>query len=205
MATSINQLKTVLIDFITILPEDYYLNIIAFDENHYKLFDKPQITNTITKKRALRFINNFSADNGTEMLGPIYEALFEKSPLENDHQIILMTDGAISYETEAVAMVHEYIGNKRFHVLGIGSAPNSYLAKGLAKTGRGSVLFVDNFNFEDKAEELFYKINRPVLKNLRVYLEKDHLLLPKKLPDVLAGDPISFFIKIPNIIKRRFS
>ena len=199
--TSINQLKNVLIDFITILPEDYYLNIIAFDENHYKLFDKPQITNTITKKRALRFISNFTADNGTEMLGPIYEALFEKSPLENDHQIILMTDGAISYETEAVAMVHEYIGNKRFHVLGIGSAPNSYLAKGLAKTGRGSVLFVDNFNFEDKAEELFYKINRPVLKNLRVYLEKDHLLLPSKLPDVLSGDPISFFIKIPNTSK----
>jgi Ca-activated chloride channel family protein len=100
-----------------------------------------------------------------------------------------------------VAMVHEYIGNKRFHVLGIGSAPNSYLAKGLAKTGRGSVLFVDNFNFEDKAEELFYKINRPVLKNLRVYLEKDHFLLPKKLPDVLSGDPISFFIKIPNTSK----
>ena len=199
--TSINQLKSVLIDFITILPDDYYLNIIAFDENHYKLFDKPQIANSITKRSALRFVNNFNADGGTEMLGPIYEALFEKSPLRNDHQIILMTDGVISYETEAVAMVHEYIGEKRFHVLGIGSAPNSYLAKGLAKTGRGSVLFVDNFTFEEKAEELFYKINRPVLKNLRVYLEKDHLLLPKKLPDVLSGDPISFFIKIPNSSK----
>jgi Ca-activated chloride channel family protein len=199
--SSIDQLKSVLTNFIYLLPDTYYLNIIAFNDDHYKLFKKPEIVNEVNKHRALQFVRNMHADSGTEMLGPIYEALFEKSPLQDNHQIILMTDGAVSNEMEAVAMVNEHIGNKNLHVVAIGSAPNSYLAKGLAKTGRGSFLYVNNDVFEEKAEELFYKINRPVLKNLRVYLDKEHLLLPKKLPDVLVGEPISFFIKIPNISK----
>ena len=197
--SSLRQMQSVLTNFINLFPDNHYLNIIAFDEAHYKLFSEPKMANKYTKQLARDFVSNFNADNGTEMLAPIYEALFENSPLPKDHQIILMTDGAISYETEAVAMVHEYIGDKRFHVVGIGSSPNSYLVKGLAKTGRGSFIYVDDFTFEEKAEELLFKINRPVIKNLRIYLEKDHFLLPKKLPDVLAGDPISFFIKIPNV------
>ncbi len=200
--TSLRQMQSVLTNFINLLPDHHYLNIIAFDDAHYKLFNQPKLANQLTKKLAIDFVSNFNADNGTEMLAPIYEALFEYSPLPKDHQIILMTDGAISYETEALAMVHEYIGNKRFHVVGIGSSPNSYLVKGLAKTGRGSFIYVDDFTFEEKADELLFKINRPVLKNLRIYLENDHFLLPKKLPDVLAGDPISFFIKIPNASRK---
>ena len=137
------------------------------------------------------------------MLGPIYEAILEKSPLPLDQHIILMTDGAISYEREALAIVHEYIGDKRFHVVGIGSAPNSYLIKGLAKTGRGSYLYGDVFN--QKAKNLFYKINRPVLKNLRLFAGNEHYLLPNRLPDVLAGDPINFFIKFPNMKKEELT
>ena len=58
-------------------------------------------------------------------------------------QVVLMTDGSIGYENEMMAVVHEHIGDKRFHVVGIGSAPNSFLIKGMAKAGRGSYLYVD--------------------------------------------------------------
>ena len=112
-----------------------------------------------------------------------------------------MTDGAISYEKEALAIVHEYIGDKRFHVVGIGSSPNSYLVKGLAKTGRGSYLFVDGLSFKKETQDLLFKINRPVLKNLRLFVGNDNYLLPNKLPDVLSGDPINFFIKVPDTLK----
>ena len=61
-----------------------------------------------------------------------------------------MTDGAISYETQAIALVNEHIGSKRFHVVGIGNAPNSYLVKGLSKSGRGSFIYVDTFTFKEK-------------------------------------------------------
>ena len=116
-----------------------------------------------------------------------------------------MTDGAISYEREALAIVHEYIGDKKFHVVGIGSSPNSYLVKGLAKTGRGSYLFVDDSSFKKETQDLLFKINRPVLKNLRLFVSDEHYLLPNKLPDVLAGDPINFFIKIPNTKKEELT
>ena len=196
--SSLSQMKSILIDFINQLPEYHYINIIAFDDSHYKLFKNPKVASQNNKLTALKFIKNFNADNGTEMLGPIYEAILERSPLPLDHHIILMTDGAISYEREALAIVHEYIGEKKFSVVGIGSAPNSYLVKGLAKTGRGSYLFVDNSNFKEKTNDLLYKINRPVLKNLELLVGNNHYLLPNKLPDVLAGDPINFFIKIPD-------
>ena len=203
--SSLAQMRSTLIDFINKLPEYHYINIIAFDDNHYKLFNLPKIANEHTKLQALKFIKNFEADNGTEMLGPIYEAILEKSPLPLDHHIILMTDGAISYEKEALAIVHEYIGKKRFHVVGIGSSPNSFLIKGLAKTGRGSYLFVDNLSFKKETQDLLFKINRPVLKNLRLFVGNDHYLLPNKLPDVLAGDPINFFIKVPDTLKEELN
>ena len=131
------------------------------------------------------------------MLDPVYEALFEKTGTL-DHQIILMTDGAISSDREMMALVKQYIGNKRFHVVGIGSAPNSYLIKGLARAGRGSFLYVDEFTFKNKAKELLFKINHPVIKNLELQLLQPHEILPKDFPDVMANDPISFFLKIPH-------
>ena len=201
--SSLSQMQSTLINFVNKLPEFHYINIIAFNDTHYKLFNKPKLASQNNKLLALNFIKNFEAENGTEMLGPIYEAMLEKSPLPLDHHIILMTDGAISYERDALAIVHQYIGDKKFHVVGIGSAPNSYLVKGLAKTGRGSYLFVDNSNFKKKTNELLYKINRPVLKNLKLLIANDHYLLPNKLPNILAGDPINFFIKIPYIKKEK--
>ena len=198
--SSLRQMKSVLIDFINTLPEHHYINIIAFDDKYYKLFSSPKQVTSYNKYAALRFIKDLHGGGGTKMLAPVYEALFEKtSPL--DHQIILMTDGAISTEKETMALVNQYIDNKRFYVVGIGSAPNSYLIKGLARAGRGSFLYVDDYTFKDKAKELLFKINHPVIKNLKLQLSTQYEILPKKFSDVIANDPISFFLKIPNVKK----
>ena len=198
--SSLRQMKSVLIDFINILPEQHYINIIAFDDKYYKLFSSPKQATASNKYTILKFIKDLHDGGGTKMLAPVYEALFEKTaPL--DHQIILMTDGAISSERETMALVNQYIGNKRFHVIGIGSSPNSYLIKGLARAGRGSFLYVDGYTFKKKAKELLFKINHPVIKNLELQLSKQYEILPKKFSDVIANDPISFFLKIPNAKK----
>ena len=198
--SSLRQMQSVLIDFINTIAEQHYINIISFDDKYYKLFSLPKKATLHNKYTALKFIKKLKADHGTQMLAPVYEALFEKtSPL--DHQIILMTDGAISAEKETMALVNQYIGNKRFHVVGIGSAPNSYLIKGLARAGRGSFLYVDSFTFKEKTKELLFKINHPVIKNLELQLSKQYEILPKKFSDVIANDPISFFLKIPNTKK----
>ena len=51
---------------------------------------------------------------------------------------------------------------------------------------------------EEKIKELLFKINRPVLENLRVVLAQQHDMLPKKFPDILADEPITFYLKIPD-------
>ena len=67
----------------------------------------------------------------------------------------------------------------------------------MARAGRGSYLYVDG-NIKEKIKELLFKINRPVLENLRVVLAQQHDMLPKKFPDILADEPITFFLKIPD-------
>ena len=146
----------------------------------------------------MSFVRSLEADNGTNMLPPVYEAILEqRSSLSMKQQVVLMTDGAIDYETEMMGIVHEHIGDKRFHVVGIGSAPNSFLIKGMAKAGRGSYLYVDD-NIKNKIKELLFKINRPVLENMRVVMTKQHDILPKRFPDILVDEPIIFFLKIPD-------
>ena len=194
---SLRQMQGALIAFINQLPEHHYMNIIAFDDHHYKLFKAPKPAAQRIKQQALRFVRNMEADNGTNMLPPVYEAILEQPPLLMKQQVVLMTDGAIDYETEMMAIVHEHIGDKRFHVIGIGSAPNSFLIKGMAKAGRGSYLYV-NGNIKEKIKELLFKINRPILEDLRVVMLRQHEMLPKKFPDILADEPITFFLKIPE-------
>ena len=194
---SLRQMRDALITFINQLPEHHFINIIAFDDNHYKLFSKPKAANKSIKQQALKFVRDLNAGGGTNMLPPVYESILEKSTLPMKQQIVLMTDGAIDYETEMMSIVHEHIGKKRFHIVGIGSAPNSFLIKGIAKAGRGSYLYVDG-NIKEKINQLLFKINKPVLENLRVVMAQHHDMLPKKFPDILAKEPITFFIKIPD-------
>ena len=54
-----------------------------------KVYSSPKIANQDNKLEALKFVKNFKANFGTEMLSPIYEALFEKSPLRLNHHILL--------------------------------------------------------------------------------------------------------------------
>ena len=175
----------------------YLYALIAFNDEHYKLFKTPKPATHSIKQQALRFIRKMEASGGTIMLPPVYEAILEQPPLLMKQQVVLMTDGAIDYETKMMATVHEHIGDKRFHVIGIGSAPNSFLIKGIAKAGRGSYLYVDG-NFKEKIKELLFKINRPVLEDLRIDMIKQYQILPKKFPDILADEPITFFMKIPD-------
>ena len=195
---SIRKMKRALKEFINQLPEHHFINIIAFSDNHYKLFRNPKPATLHNKQRALKFVRDMRAEGGTRMLTAVYEAIFTKSSLisaPQGEQIVLLTDGAIDYETEMMAIVNEHIGDKRFYVVGIGNAPNSFLIKGLAKVGKGSHLYV-NHDITNKITELLFKINHPVIENLKVKIAKEHEVLPKKFPDVMAGDPITFFIKV---------
>ena len=87
------------------------------------------------------YVKDLLAEGGTNMMPPVYEAILEKTDFPMKHQIVLVTDGDIGFEEEMMAIVHEHIGKKRLHVVGIGSAPNSFLVKNLAKIGRGSHLY----------------------------------------------------------------
>ena len=52
---------------------------------------------------------------------------------------------------------------------------------------------------------LLDKIKKPVLKDLNINIETEYEIIPNKLPDLLAKDPINFFIKNKKFLLRRFT
>ena len=77
------------------------------------------------------------ANGGTEMLAPMKAALVDASPNDKIYlrQIVFITDGAIGNEQELFDTIAKGRGRTRVFMVGIGSAPNSYLMTRAAEAG----------------------------------------------------------------------
>ena len=132
------------------------------------------------------------------MMPPLIEALTEPETEGHLRQIVFITDGAIGYEDQIAATIKKLAGDARFFAIGIGSAPNAHLMRHIAMAGRGSYTFIDDVDrVEEELASVFRKMTSPVLTDLELVLptgfEGEHF--PEKLPDLLAGEPVSVAIR----------
>jgi len=77
-----------------------------------------------------------------EMLRAVEQAL---APTRSDEQrqVVLLTDGEIGFEAEVIGtVVRDLPAASRVHVVGVGSAPNRALTRGLSRAGRGLELLI---------------------------------------------------------------
>lgn len=112
-------------------------------------------------------------------------------------QVIFITDGAVSNESVLFNFIHDNLRSSRLFTVGIGHAPNSYFMKEAATAGRGTYTFTDS-NSDTKATitALFEKIRKPVLVNIQISGESITDVLPKRIPDLYAGEPLVFSIRL---------
>src|SRR5262249_43350163 len=177
------------------------------DADHLELIEfsnkarrwRPTATAATSKVRqeALRWLAGIRAGGGTEMLDGVKEAL---TPLRADaqRQVVLVTDGLVGFESEIVSAVAQDLPpNSRLHVVVVGSAPNRALGAPAARAGRGIevVIGVDEEPTPAIARLLSH-MQAPVLTEVRV--EGPALLAhaPARLPDVYAGAPLRFAVKL---------
>jgi Ca-activated chloride channel family protein len=202
--SSIKQAKSSLKLAISQLTNKDSFNIIAFDDEARLLFPITQMASLENISHSLGFIDDLSADGGTEMYRPLSNALMmkknEMQSIKAIRQIVFITDGAVANEFELMQLLKTAQGSFRLYTVGIGAAPNGYFMKKAAQFGRGSYVFIQNQNeVQQKMSHFMTKISQPAISNIKltfdrqVHQEVD--VYPKNIPDLYFGEPLQVAVK----------
>jgi Ca-activated chloride channel homolog len=169
-------------------------NVIRFDDTMDMLFPTAVPADAMNVNAARTFVSSLQANGGTEMIAPLQASLVDDMASAKTHlrQVVFITDGAIGNEQQMFALLSAQRGRSRVFMVGIGSAPNSYLMTRAAELGRGTFTFIgDAAQVTTRMDELFNKIGQPVVTGLSANLtDSKAALTPSLLPDLYQGEPV---------------
>ena len=173
------------------------VQVITFESQSQKLFDKPVPVTEENIQKALKFTDGLKGGGGTEMLKGIRMALDEPADPDRVRIVLLMSDGYIGNEAEIIAEVGRRAGDRvRFWAIGIGSEPNRFLLDGVARQGGG---MSKTLGLKDDptplVQEVMFRIQRAQLANVQINWGalKVYETYPAKTPELWAGRPIVLF------------
>ncbi len=177
-------------------PTDLF-NVIRFDDTMTNVFGGSIPASEGNVQKAKDYVNALQASGGTEMVPPMVAALSDLTPTDKNHlrQVVFITDGEISNEQQLFDAIAHGRGRSRVFMVGIGSAPNTYLMTHAAELGRGTYTNIgDNTQLNARMTELFGKIGHPVITDLKAEIAGSSAkITPENLPDVYRGEPVMFF------------
>lgn len=174
-------------------PGDLF-NVIRFDDTMDQLFASAVPADRENIDRAKAFVSALNANGGTEMIPPMRAALVDAHASGTSHlrQVVFLTDGAIGNEEQLFATISNGLGRSRVFMVGIGSAPNSYLMTRAAELGRGTFTHIgEAAEVTARMQDLFSKIGSPVVTELKAeLLGNSAKITPDMLPDLYRGEPV---------------
>lgn len=174
-------------------PGDLF-NVIRFDDTMDQLFPDAVSADKENIDRAIAFVSRLNANGGTEMIPPMRAALQDTRTSDTSHlrQVVFLTDGAIGNEEQLFATISKGLGRSRVFMVGIGSAPNSYLMTRAAELGRGTFTHIgEAAEVTARMQDLFSKIGSPVVTELKAeLLGNSAKITPDMLPDLYRGEPV---------------
>jgi len=178
-------------------------NVVRFDDSLTVLFPSVVAADAANVAKAKRYVAGLDADGGTEMIPAMAAAL--KDDQANDtgrlRQVVFLTDGAIGDEQRLFDTITAGRGRSRVFMVGIGSAPNTYLMSRAAELGRGTFTHIGSTDgVETAMRELFDKLENPVATNLTATFEGTTAdLAPAVLPDLYRGEPVTVAAKVAGM------
>jgi len=179
-------------------PADRF-NVIRFDDTMDLLFPSSVAASRDNIETARQFTGKLEANGGTEMVEPLRAALTDNDPQSRDYlrQVIFLTDGAIGNEQEMFDILGLKRGRSRVFMVGIGSAPNSFLMTRMAEIGRGSFTHIgETGEVESRMRELFAKLESPTVTDLKARMDDNAVeMTPDMLPDLYRGEPVVVLAK----------
>jgi Ca-activated chloride channel homolog len=205
---SIKQAKKALLFGLSTLSKNDRFNLIEFNSHASQLFEQAKFASNNTIQQAKYFIQQLSADGGTEMLSAMQMALTTSSYSDENleqvnpvRQVIFLTDGAISNESALFSAIQNQLKHSRLFTVGIGSAPNSFFMRRAAKFGKGQSIFINDIAFaESKIKQLFQQIQKPMMSNITINWPnpEEVEMWPNKISDLYADQPLWLKAKISS-------
>jgi Ca-activated chloride channel family protein len=201
--TSIVQAKASLLYALRRLQPGDRFNVIRFDDTMDVLFPASMPADAEHLDRATSFVGALEARGGTEMVPAMRAALTDDARGEADHvrQVIFLTDGAIGNEQQLFETIAAMRGRSRVFMVGIGSAPNTYLMTRAAELGRGAFTHIGSIDqVEERMRGLFAKLENPAVTGLSAaFSEAKADVTPAIIPDLYRGEPLLIAAKLDKL------
>ncbi|PKF49081.1 hypothetical protein AT251_21490 [Enterovibrio nigricans] len=99
-------------------PEDHF-NVIYFNDQAFRISDTPLPASLSNIGLATHFVEQLTADGGTEMLEAIDSAFSVQTLPDALNQLVFVTDGAIANESELYSTINKDLGERRLFTVGI--------------------------------------------------------------------------------------
>ncbi|MCX8038711.1 MAG: VIT and VWA domain-containing protein [Candidatus Sumerlaeia bacterium] len=181
-------------------------NIIRFSTEVEPFAETFLEANEANINRAKSFVDGLRAAGGTNIDGALAAALKQKPRPDRLHTILFLTDGL---PTVGATNVDQILANVeknnearlRVFACGVGYDVNTKLLDRLAEKTRAVVQYIrPKEDLEVAVSQLFDKISRPVLTDLRIDWGdlKVRDVYPKDLPDLFAGTQLTVFGRYKN-------
>jgi len=200
--TSIRQAKASLLYALGRLKPTDRFNVIRFDDTMDVLFPDAVPADAEHLDRARSFVSALEARGGTEMVPAMQAALTDRRGGEQDHlrQVIFLTDGEIGNEQQLFDTIAAMRGRSRVYMVGIGSAPNTFLMTRAAEIGRGTFTHIGSVDqVEERMRALFDKLENPIVTGLTATYSDTADTTPSALPDLYRGEPVVIAAKVAKL------
>jgi len=112
--------------------------------------------------------------------------------------VVFLTDGEIGNEEQLFETINSMRGRSRIFMVGIGSAPNTYLMTRAAELGRGAFTHIGSVDqVEERMRGLFAKLENPAVTNLTAkFSDAAADFTPAAIPDLYRGEPLVLAAKL---------
>jgi len=201
--TSIVQAKASLLYALGRLQPGDRFNVIRFDNTMTVLFPSPVPADATHVGRATSFVSALQAEGGTEMLPAMRAALSDGNREDTTYvrQVVFLTDGAIGNEEQMFETISALRGRSRIFMVGIGSAPNTFLMTRAAELGRGAFTHIGSTDqVEERMRGLFAKLENPAVTGLSAkFSDAKADMTPAVLPDLYRGEPLVLATKLDKL------
>ncbi len=202
--TSIVQAKASLIYALGRLQSGDRFNVIRFDHTMDVLFSSAVPADADHVSQAKAFVERLQAAGGTEMVPAMQAALTDRNTSDASYvrQVVFLTDGAIGNEQQLFDTITQMRGRSRIFMVGIGSAPNTYLMTRAAELGRGTFTHIGSVEqVEERMRGLFAKLENPAVTGLTAtFSDANADITPAALPDIYRGEPLVLAARLDRLI-----
>lgn len=200
--TSIVQAKASLTYALSRLQPNDRFNVIRFDDTMDVLFPASVPADAAHVRDATSFVDALQARGGTEMVPAMRAALTDKlGDTSMVRQIVFLTDGAIGNEQQLFETINAMRGRSRVFMVGIGSAPSTYLMTRAAELGRGAFTHIGSVEqVEERMRGLFAKLENPAVTGLSAkFSDAKADLTPAIIPDIYRDEPLVLAAKLDKL------